>query len=103
MRADLICCSVVFQLSINTSCLEVCIHLRQWLFLSMLSEKFPDQFNNRKNFGYVIIKLIYAKLQICEIFQNNQCQLPVEYYLNSVFSLLVIQLISVPVIKKERL
>lgn len=52
-----------------------------------LSEKLPDQCFNRKNLGYAIIKLIYSKLQIREFFQNKR-QLPVEYNLNSVFSLL---------------
>ena len=53
-----------------------------------LSEKLPAQCSNRKNLGYAIIKLIYAKLQIREFFQNKQRQLPVEYNLNSIFSLL---------------
>ena len=50
-----------------------------------LSEKLPAQCSNRKNLGYA---LIYAKLQIREFFQNKQRQLPVEYNLNSIFSLL---------------
>lgn len=53
-----------------------------------LSEKLPAQCSDRKNLGYAIIKLIYAKLQIREFFQNKQRQLPVEYNLNSIFSLL---------------
>lgn len=53
-----------------------------------LSEKLPDQCCNRKNLGYAIVKIIYAKLQIREFFQNKQRQLPVEYNLNSIFSLL---------------
>ena len=53
-----------------------------------LSEKLAAQCSNGKNLGYAIIKLIYAKLQIREFFQNKQRQLPVEYNLNSIFSLL---------------
>ena len=49
-----------------------------------LSEKLPDQCLNRKNLGYAIIKLVYAKLQIREFFQNKQRQIPVEYNLNSI-------------------
>ena len=53
-----------------------------------LLEKLPDQCSNRKNLGYAIIKIVYAKLRIREFFQNKQRQLPAEYNLNSIFSLL---------------
>ena len=66
-----------------------------------LLEKLPDQCSNRKNLGYAIIKLIYAKLQIREFFQNKQRQLPVEYNLNSVFSLLVFNRFLFPSSKKN--
>ena len=66
-----------------------------------LSEKLPDQCSNRKNLGYAVIKLIYAKLQIREFFQNKQRQLPVEYNLNSIFSLLTFNRFLFPSSKKN--
>lgn len=66
-----------------------------------LSEKLPDQCSNRKNLGYAIIKLIYAKLQIREFFQNKQRQLSVEYNLNSIFSLLTFNRFLFPSSKKN--
>ncbi len=66
-----------------------------------LSEKLPDQCSNRKNLGYAIIKLVYAKLQIREFFQNKQRQLPVEYNLNSIFSLLTFNRFLFPSSKKN--
>lgn len=36
-----------------------------------LSEKLPDHCSNRKNLGYAIVKIIYAKLKIREFFQNK--------------------------------
>ncbi len=66
-----------------------------------LSEKLPDQCSNRKNLGYAIIKLVYAKLQIREFFQNKQRQLPVEYNLNSIFSLLTFNRFLYPSSKKN--
>ena len=66
-----------------------------------LSEKLLDQCNNRKNLGYAIIKIIYAKLHIREFFQNKQRQLPVEYNLNSIFSLLIFNRFLFPSSKKN--
>lgn len=66
-----------------------------------LSEKLPDQCSNRKNLGYAIIKLIYAKLQIREFFQNKQRQIHVEYNLNSIFSLLTFNRFLFPSSKKN--
>ena len=66
-----------------------------------LSEKLPDQCSNRKNLGYAIIKMIYAKLQIREFFQNKQRQLSVDYNLNSIFSLLVFNRFLFPSSKKN--
>ncbi len=66
-----------------------------------LSEKLPDQCSNRKNLGYAIIKLVYAKLQIREFFQNKQRQLPVSYNLNSIFSLLIFNRFLFPSSKKN--
>lgn len=66
-----------------------------------LSEKLPDQCSNRKNLGYAIIKLVYARLQIREFFQNKQRQLPVEYNLNSIFSLLTFNRFLFPSSKKK--
>lgn len=66
-----------------------------------LSEKLPDQCSNRKNLGYAVLKIIYAKLQIREFFQNKQRQLPVEYNLNSVFSLLTFNRFLFPSSKKN--
>lgn len=66
-----------------------------------LSEKLPDHCSNRKNLGYAIIKLIYAKLQLREFFQNKQRQLPVEYNLNSIFSLLIFNRFLFPSSKKN--
>ena len=66
-----------------------------------LSEKLLDQCDNRKNLGYAIIKLIYAKLLIREFFQNKQRQLPVEYNLNSIFSLLIFNRFLFPSSKKN--
>ncbi len=66
-----------------------------------LSEKLPDQCSSRKNLGYAIIKLVYAKLQIREFFQNKQRQLPVEYNLNSIFSLLTFNRFLFPSSKKN--
>ena len=66
-----------------------------------LSEKLPDQCSNRKNLGYAIIKLIYAKLQIREFFQNKQRRLPVEYNLNSIFALLTFNRFLFPSSKKN--
>ncbi len=66
-----------------------------------LSEKLPDQCCNRKNLGYAIVKIIYAKLQIREFFQNKQRQLPVEYNLNSIFSLLTFNRFLFPSSKKN--
>lgn len=66
-----------------------------------LTEKLPDQCNSRKNLGYAIIKIIYAKLQIREFFQNKQRQLPVEYNLNSIFSLLIFNRFLFPSSKRN--
>lgn len=66
-----------------------------------LSEKLLDRCNNRKNLGYAIVKIIYAKLQIREFFQNKQRQLPVEYNLNSIFSLLIFNRFLFPSSKKN--
>lgn len=66
-----------------------------------LSEKLPDQCCSRKNLGYAIIKLVYAKLQIREFFQNKQRQLPVGYNLNSIFSLLTFNRFLFPSSKKN--
>lgn len=66
-----------------------------------LSEKLPDQCSNRKNLGYAIIKIIYAKLRIREFFQNKQRQLPIEYNLNSIFSLLIFNRFLFPSSKKN--
>lgn len=66
-----------------------------------LSEKLPDHCNNRKNLGYAIIKIIYAKLCIREFFHNKQRQLPVEYNLNSIFSLLIYNRFLFPSSKKN--
>ena len=66
-----------------------------------LSEKLPDQCCNRKNLGYAIVKIIYAKLQIREFFQNKQRQLPMEYNLNSIFSLLTFNRFLFPSSKKN--
>lgn len=68
-----------------------------------LSEKLPDQCLNRKNLGYAIIKLVYAKLQIREFFQNKQRQIPAEYNLNSIFSLLVFNRFLFPSSKRTLL
>ena len=64
-------------------------------------EKLPDHCSNRKNLGYAIIKIIYAKLCIREFFQNKQRQLPVEYNLNSIFSLLIYNRFLFPSSKKN--
>lgn len=66
-----------------------------------LSEKLPDQCSNRKNLGYAIIKIVYAKLRIREFFQNKQRQLPAEYNLNSIFSLLLFNRFLFPSSKKN--
>ncbi len=66
-----------------------------------LSQKLPDQCSNRKNLGYAIIKIIYAKLQIREFFQNKQRQLLLEYNLNSIFSLLIYNRFLFPSSKKN--
>ena len=66
-----------------------------------LSEKLPDHCSNRKNLGYAIVKIIYAKLKIREFFQNKQRQLPVEYNLNSIFSLLIFNRFLFPSSKKN--
>lgn len=66
-----------------------------------LSEKLPDHCSNRKNLGYAIIKIIYAKLCIREFFHNKQRQLPVEYNLNSIFSLLIYNRFLFPSSKKN--
>ena len=66
-----------------------------------LSEKLPDQCSNRKNLGYAIIKIVYAKLRIREFFQNKQRQLPAEYNLNSIFSLLIFNRFLFPSSKKN--
>ncbi len=66
-----------------------------------LSQKLPDQCTNRKNLGYAIIKIIYAKLQIREFLQNKQRQISVEYNLNSIFSLLLFNRFLFPSSKKN--
>ena len=66
-----------------------------------LLEKLPDQCSNRKNLGYAIIKIVYAKLRIREFFQNKQRQLPAEYNLNSIFSLLIFNRFLFPSSKKN--
>lgn len=66
-----------------------------------LSQKLPDQCTSRKNLGYAIIKIIYAKLQIREFFQNKQRQISVEYNLNSIFSLLLFNRFLFPSSKKN--
>lgn len=66
-----------------------------------LSDRLPDQCSSRKNLGYAIIKIIYAKLQIREFFQNRQRQLPVKYNLNSIFSLLTFNRFLFPSSKKN--
>ena len=65
-----------------------------------LSQKLPDQCSCRKNLGYAIIKLVYSKLQIREFFQNKQRQIPAEYNLNSIFSLLTFNRFLFPSSKK---
>ena len=66
-----------------------------------LLEKLPDQCSNRKNLGYAIIKIVYAKLRIREFFQNKQRQLPAEYNLNRIFSLLIFNRFLFPSSKKN--
>ena len=66
-----------------------------------LSQKLPDQCTNRKNLGYAIIKIIYAKLQIREFLQNKQRQISVKYNLNSIFSLLLFNRFLFPSSKKN--
>ena len=67
----------------------------------LLSERLPDQCNNRKNLGYVFVKDIYAKLHIREFFQSKQNALNVEFNLNSIFSLLVFNRFLFPSSKKN--
>lgn len=66
-----------------------------------LSERLKAQCHNRKNLGYAIVKLVYAKLRIREFFQNKQRQIPAEYNLNSIFSLLVFNRFLFPSSKKN--
>ena len=67
----------------------------------LLSERLPDQCNNRKNLGYAFVKDVYSKLQIREFFQYRQKSLNIEFNLNSIFSLLVFNRFLFPSSKKN--
>jgi len=67
----------------------------------LLSQRLPDQCDNRKNLGYAFIKDVYARLHIREFFQARQKNLNIEFNLNSIFSLLVFNRFLFPSSKKN--
>lgn len=67
----------------------------------LLSDKLPDDCNNRKNLGYAFVKAVYSKLHIRDFFQSKQPKLNIEYNLNSIFSMLVFNRFLFPSSKKN--
>lgn len=65
-----------------------------------LLTKLSDTTSNRKNLGYAIPKKIYSTLQLREFFAQKQRGLPIEFNLNSIFSLLVFNRFMFPASKK---
>ena len=70
------------------------------LELNLLS-RLPDQAAFRKNLGYVVPKSVYSQLGLREFFQNKQRHLNVDYNLNSIFSLLILNRFLFPSSKKS--
>ena len=67
----------------------------------LLSQRLPDQCNDRKNLGYAFVKAVYSKLHIRDFFQSKQKNLNIEYNLNSIFSMLVFNRFLFPSSKKN--
>ena len=67
----------------------------------LLTERLPDQCNNRKNLGYAFVKNVYASLHIRDFFQYRQKSLNIRFNLNSIFSLLVFNRFLFPSSKKS--
>lgn len=70
------------------------------LELNLLS-RLPDQAAFRKNLGYAVPKSVYSQLGLREFFQNKQRHLNVDYNLNSIFSLLILNRFLFPSSKKS--
>jgi hypothetical protein len=70
------------------------------LELNLLA-KLPDQAALRKNLGYTVPKSVYSLLGLRDYFQNKQRLLNVDYNLNSIFSLLIINRFLFPSSKKN--
>jgi len=66
-----------------------------------LQQRLADDTAARKNVGYAILKRTYAVLDIHTYLQNKQKHLPIEYNLNSIFSLLIYNRLLFPSSKKK--
>lgn len=66
-----------------------------------LLSKLPDYTNFRKNLGYAVPKAVYLKLGLRDFFQGKQRFLKIDYNLNSIFSLLVLNRFLFPSSKKS--
>lgn len=74
--------------------------LQKTIELNLLS-KLPDQASLRKNLGYAVPKSVYSLLGLREFFQNKQRNLNINYNLNSIFILLVLNRFLFPSSKKN--
>lgn len=66
-----------------------------------LNHRLENNTSTRKNLGYAIAKRIYSLLGINHFLQNKQKHLPIEYNLNSIFSLLTYNRFLFPSSKKK--
>jgi len=57
--------------------------------------------NSRKNFGYVVLSVLYHELEIHRFFANRQQSLKVEYNINAIMRLLVFSRLICPGSKKK--
>lgn len=66
-----------------------------------LNQRLADNSSARKNLGYAVLKRLYSLLGLHSYWQNKQKHLPIEYNLNSIFSLLVYNRFLFPSSKKK--
>ena len=67
----------------------------------LTNQRLDDHCSLRKNLGYVVVKRIYALLDIPAFLQNKQRQINQRYNLNQIFSLLVFNRFLFPASKKK--